>query len=54
MRHLLILTLAVSAIALSGCGTKPSSPEQTGHSRTYPNVNTDPIPRGGAVQTLPR
>ncbi|MCD8497750.1 MAG: hypothetical protein LRZ85_06515 [Alphaproteobacteria bacterium] len=54
MKHVLILALTVSSLALAGCGTKPSSPEQPGHAKTYPNMKTDPAPRGGAVHTLPQ
>ncbi|MCD8563216.1 MAG: hypothetical protein LRY54_04090 [Alphaproteobacteria bacterium] len=53
MKNFLPLSLAVAVLILAGCGVKPSSPEQPGNARTYPDVKTDPAPHGGAVMTLP-
>jgi hypothetical protein len=53
MKNFLTLSLVATALLLTGCGVKPSSPEEPGKARTYPNVVTDPLPRGGASQTLP-
>lgn len=53
MKNLFILSLTVCALMISGCGTKPSAPEEATSTKTYPNVKTDPAPHGGAAITLP-
>ena len=50
-----VFVLALSALVLASCGVKPGSVESgETHPRTYPNVQTDPLPNGGPGATVVR
>lgn len=52
MKHFTILALCALSLSIAACGTKPSSPEEAGHKRTYPSGYVNPAPHGG-VNSLP-
>ncbi len=53
MKNLLLILLSCSFIA--ACGVKPGSVDgDPAHPHTYPDMRTDPLPRGGPAATMPR